>query len=68
MTNHLNDSPYKYDNPSDNIFTGIDWDSYEKNIEIFKKTNFFTDQFLAYYKTIAFIEFTQSLDGTSGTQ
>ncbi|MBK7133670.1 MAG: hypothetical protein IPH69_12865 [Bacteroidales bacterium] len=53
MTTRLNDFPYKYEKPSENIFTGIDWESYDHNIEIFKKTNFFTDQFLSYHKTLA---------------
>jgi hypothetical protein len=53
MTDRLIDFPYKYEKSSENIFTGIDWDAYDQNIEIFKKTNFFTDQFLSYHKTIA---------------
>jgi hypothetical protein len=53
MTNPLNEFPYKYEKPVENIFTGIDWVTYNKNIEIFKKTNFFTDQFLSIHKAIA---------------
>jgi hypothetical protein len=53
MTDRLNDFPYKFESSSENIFTGIDWDLYDQNIEIFKKTNFFTDDFLSSHKTIA---------------
>ena len=53
MTENLVDFPYKYENPGDTIFVGIDWDVYNKNIEIFKKTNFFTDDFLLFHRTIA---------------
>jgi hypothetical protein len=53
MTKHLNDFPYKYEKPSDTIFIGIDWNAYNKNIEVFKKTNYFTDDFLSFHKTIA---------------
>ena len=53
MTMRLNDFPYKYEKQSDSIFTGIDWDNYNKNIETFKKTKFFTDEFLSNHRTIA---------------
>jgi hypothetical protein len=53
MTKKLNDFPYKYAKPNDTIFVGIDWEAYSKNIEVFKKTNFFTNDFLSYHKTIA---------------
>lgn len=43
----------KVNSPSDSIFTGIDWDIYNKEVEIYKKTNFFSDEFLDRYKTIA---------------
>lgn len=53
MTIRLNDFPFKYDKNSENIFTGIDWDKYNNNIEILKKTNLFSDQFLFFHKTTA---------------
>ena len=37
MTKNLDDFPYKYKDSSKNIFTGIDWDKYNNNIETFKK-------------------------------
>jgi hypothetical protein len=54
-TNHLIDFPYKYEVPGDTIFIGIDWDNYNKNIEKFEKTNYFTDEFLSSHKNIASI-------------
>ena len=53
MTNRLIDFPYKYKGPSDSIFVGIDWETYNKNLENFKKTNFFTDQFISAHNHIA---------------
>jgi hypothetical protein len=53
MTNRLVDFPDKYEKPFEIILIGIDWVTYDKNIEMFKKTNFFTDQFLSNHKTIA---------------
>lgn len=53
MTEQLSDFPYKYVRPADTIFVGIDWEAYNKNIENFKKTRFFTDDFLLFHKTIA---------------
>jgi len=53
MKKHLAEFPYKYEKESDSIFTGIDWDKYNQNIELFKKTNYFTNQFLEYHKSIA---------------
>ncbi|MDX1828655.1 MAG: hypothetical protein R3342_03820 [Lutibacter sp.] len=53
MKKHLAEFPYKYEKESDSIFTGIDWDKYNQNMELFKKTNYFTNQFLEYHKSIA---------------
>jgi hypothetical protein len=53
MTKRINDFPYKYENPSDTIFIGIDWDIYNRNVEILKNTQFFTDDFLSFHKSIA---------------
>ncbi len=53
MTENLNDFPYEYEKPGDTIFVGIDWYEYNRNIEKFKKTNYFTDDFLASHKVIA---------------
>ena len=54
---HINkrsyDFPYKFSTPSDSIFTGIDWDLYARNIEILKKTNFFSKEFFTYHRAIA---------------
>lgn len=53
MTKPLVDFPYKYDETADTVFVGIDWDVYAKNIDNFKKTDYFTDNFLSSHKTIA---------------
>jgi hypothetical protein len=55
MTERLGDFPYEFDNLADSIFIGIDWEAYDKNIEIFKMTNFFSDTFLSNHKKIALI-------------
>ncbi|MFB9863473.1 hypothetical protein [Rufibacter immobilis] len=49
----LNDFPFKYRKQNDSIFTGIDWEKYNKNIGEFRKTGYFTDKFLFNHKTIA---------------
>jgi hypothetical protein len=48
-----NGFPFKVSSPTDSIFTGIDWDAYNKNFEVYKKTNFFSQEFLDRHKTIA---------------
>jgi hypothetical protein len=53
MTKHLTDFPYKYEEPADTIFIGIDWDAYDKNVKDFRKTNYFTNDFLLFHKSIA---------------
>jgi hypothetical protein len=50
-TNFLQDFPYKYQN--DTIFTGIDWEEYNKNIKLHKNTNLFTEDFFKRHKNIA---------------
>lgn len=45
--------PLKVDTPSDSLFTGIDWAAYNKDYAAFKKTNFFSDEFLAKHRAIA---------------
>ncbi len=52
-TKRLNDFPYQFDEQQDSIFIGIDWDKYQKNIELFKQTNFFSTDFLHKHKNIA---------------
>lgn len=55
MTKRINDFPYKYEEPGDTLFTGIDWEKYNNNIEVFKQTNFFSRDFLERHKEIASI-------------
>jgi hypothetical protein len=50
---HTSGFPYKSNKPSDSIFIGIDWAAYSKNFEAYKKTNFFSQEFLERHKTIA---------------
>ncbi|MBF9140985.1 hypothetical protein [Hymenobacter properus] len=45
--------PLKFNAPSDSLFTGIDWAAYEKSYATYKKTNFFSDEFLAKHRAIA---------------
>lgn len=52
-TNHFEDFPYEFKSVNDSIFIGIDWDKYKNNIEVFRKTNFFTSEFLNKHKLIA---------------
>ncbi|MBK0403151.1 hypothetical protein I5M27_09155 [Adhaeribacter sp. BT258] len=49
----IGDFPYKFRKQNDSIFTGLDWEKYNKNIEEFRKTGFFTDKFLFNHKAIA---------------
>ncbi len=49
----IDDFPYKFNEEQDSIFVGIDWDKYQKNIELFKQTNYFTNEFLNKHKEIA---------------
>jgi len=53
MTKGSDDFPFKFSNPADSIFTGIDWDSYARNIEVLKKTDFFSKDFFANHRAIA---------------
>lgn len=53
MNNEIEDFPYKYEGERDSIFIGIDWDKYQNNTEVFKKTNFFSIEFLNKHKEIA---------------
>jgi hypothetical protein len=48
-----NDFPYKFSNPSDSIFIGIDWAAYARNIDDLKKTNFFSNEFFINHRSIA---------------
>jgi hypothetical protein len=52
-TEFLEDFPYKYAEKQDSIFIGIDWVKYHENIQIFKQTNFFSDEFLKTHKNVA---------------
>ena len=45
--------PLKLNIPSDSLFVGIDWKAYNKDYEAFRKTNFFSDDFLARHRAIA---------------
>jgi hypothetical protein len=47
------DFPLKFSNPSDSIFTGIDWNAYALHIETLKKTNFFSPDFFSNHRAIA---------------
>lgn len=47
-----NGYPFKFRTPTDSIFIGIDWDKYEKDMEVFRKTNFFSTGFFTTHKTI----------------
>ena len=53
MNNLLDEFPYKYEKQAKNIIIGIDWEAYNKNMDVFKSTKFFTDQFLSCHKNIA---------------
>lgn len=53
MNNEIEDFPYEYEDGQDSIFIGIDWDKYRNNTEVFKKTNFFSIEFLNKHKEIA---------------
>lgn len=53
MTMRLNDFPYKYVEPGDTLFIGIDWEKYNNNIEVYKQTDFFSRDFLDRHKRIA---------------
>ncbi|RZL15637.1 MAG: hypothetical protein EOO62_03465 [Hymenobacter sp.] len=50
---HTNGFPYEFTSPADSLFTGIDWNAYNKDFEVFKKTNFFSQDFLDRHKAIA---------------
>ncbi|WP_151087753.1 hypothetical protein [Hymenobacter baengnokdamensis] len=45
--------PLKADSASHGLFTGIDWNAYNRDYEVFKRTNFFSDDFLARHRAIA---------------
>ncbi|WP_345057447.1 hypothetical protein [Hymenobacter glaciei] len=45
--------PFKGNFPSDSVFTGIDWDAYNKESEIFRQTNYFSQEFLNRHRAIA---------------
>jgi len=49
-TNPQNDFPLKFNNPGDSIFTGIDWEAYSNSMAIYKKTNFFSEDFFAAHR------------------
>lgn len=52
-TKPIDDFPYEYDEKQDSIFVGIDWDKYQKNIKLFKQTNYFSNDFLKRHNEIA---------------
>jgi hypothetical protein len=45
--------PLKYNSPSDSIFIGVDWKAYNRDNEAFKRTNFFSNDFLLKHRAIA---------------
>lgn len=47
-----NGYPFKFKNPNDSIFIGVDWDKYEKEMDVFRNTNFFSKDFFITHKTI----------------
>ena len=49
---HNHSFPLKF-NQSDTVFIGIDWEGYDKDYETFKRTHFFTEEFLARHRAIA---------------
>ena len=53
MNNEIEDFPYEYEDGQDSIFIGIDWDKYRNNTEVFKRTNFFSVEFLNKHNEIA---------------
>lgn len=53
MTVRLNDFPYKYEEPGDTLFVGIDWDKYNNTSQVLKQTDFFSQEFLDNHKKIA---------------
>jgi hypothetical protein len=53
MSKRSNDFPYKFSKPADSIFSGIDWDAYDRNIENLNKTNFFSKEFFTKHREIA---------------
>lgn len=53
MSKRIDDFPYKYEEPADTLFTGIDWEKYNNNFKIFKQTSFFSLDFLDRHKEIA---------------
>lgn len=50
---NLEDFPYKYDEKQDGIFIGIDWVKYQRNMELFRQTDFFSRGFYQQHKNIA---------------
>ncbi|MBX3162932.1 MAG: hypothetical protein KF900_00495 [Bacteroidetes bacterium] len=46
-----NGFPFKHN--TDSIFTGVDWDTYAKEMAVFKKTNFFSESFFAKHRALA---------------
>lgn len=48
-----NGFPFKFKAPNDSIFTGVDWDVYAKEMEVFKTTNFFSKDFFTTHRTLA---------------
>ena len=53
MNHPIDDFPYLYEGQQDSIFTGIDWNKYQKNMDLFKQTGFFSQVFLQQHKAIA---------------
>ena len=48
-----NGFPFKFKTPNDSIFTGVDWDAYAKEMEVFQTTNFFSNGFFTTHRILA---------------
>ncbi len=43
----------KFRTPKDSIFTGVDWESYTNDMDVYQKTNFFSKDFFIQHRAIA---------------
>lgn len=53
LANELDDFPYEVDSKSPEIFIGIDWKIYDRNIRTLESTNFFSEEFFRTHRNIA---------------
>lgn len=47
------DFPYKTDSPTDSVYSGIDWKSFNERKKVLEKTEFFSTEFLINYQNVA---------------